>query len=74
MTAGTSKFKVGGAFWSRIASRQKIASIAPAAHSKRPTAEFDEELVKLEVNSTNYLSTAASSITSAIVDVPWEFM
>jgi hypothetical protein len=70
-TEGSSRFSVGGATWSRIASTLKIASTAPAAPRRWPVAL----LVELMVTSPTWLPisrvTAISSSSSPIgVEVP----
>ncbi len=66
---------VGGAIWSRIASTEKIASIAPAAPSRWPIADLVEDIVTLPAALPSRRSTAPSSISSPSgVEVPWALM
>ena len=52
----------------------KIASIAPAAPKRCPVADLVEDMVAFEAASPNIRSTAANSMTSAIVEVPCALM
>src|SRR6185369_14292398 len=70
-SSGSSRFSVGGTIWSRIARMQKIASTAPAPPSKCPIADLVLLIDAPCKSPPSTRLTAASSIVSAIVDVPW---
>jgi hypothetical protein len=65
---------VGGQIWSRSARMQKIASTAPAAPSKCPMLDLVEDITTFPAASPSIRSTAPSSITSAMVEVPCALM
>ena len=70
-TEGFSRFRVGGATWSRIASVQKIASTAPAAPSRCPIEDLVEDIVTRPAALPSSRVTAPSSISSPSgVEVP----
>jgi hypothetical protein len=70
-TEGLSRLIVGGAIWSRMASRQKIASPAPAAPSRWPTIDLVDDMVILPAALPARRCTAPSSISSPSgVEVP----
>ena len=70
-TDGLSRLSVGGATLSRMASTEKMASTAPAAPSRCPIADLVDDMASLPAALPNSRSTAASSISSPIVEVPW---
>jgi hypothetical protein len=73
-TDGLSRLMVGGTTPSRMASTQKIASTAPAAPSRWPTADLVDDMVSLDAELPTRRSTAFSSISSPRgVEVPWAF-
>jgi hypothetical protein len=75
VTEGLSRFKVGGAIWSRMARAVKAASIAPAAPSRWPVADLVDDMVALPAASPSMRSTAPSSISSPRgVEVPCALM
>ncbi len=69
-TSGLSRLSVGGTIWSRIASRQKIASTAPAAPSRWPIEDLVDDIDIFAAALPIKRSTAPSSMPSAMVDVP----
>src|SRR5437588_2026560 len=73
-TSGSSRLMVGGATWSRIARIEKIASTAPAAPSRWPMQDLVDDIEILPAALPTTRSTAASSIPSAMVEVPWALM
>ena len=73
-TEGLSRLRVGGATLSRMARSEKIASIAPAAPSRCPVAYFVDDIEIFPAALPATRSTACSSISSAIVDVPCALM
>ena len=74
-TEGLSRLIVGGAIWSRIASTENAASMAPAAPSRCPVADLVELMVALAAALPSRRSTAPSSISSPSgVEVPWALM
>src|SRR3712207_6327817 len=71
-TDGLSRLIVGGTMPSRMASTEKIASTAPAAPSKCPTADLVDDMVSLAAALPTMRSMAFSSISSPSgVEVPW---
>src|SRR5690606_14887720 len=74
-TEGLSRLMVGGATLSRMASSEKIASTAPAAPRRWPTADLVELITTLGAASPRRRVTAPSSISSPSgVEVPWALM
>ena len=70
---GVERFKVGGKIPCLIARIEKIASIAPAAPSRCPVADFVED-IGVFVSSPSYLFTDLTSISSPSgVEVPCAF-
>src|SRR6185503_12313941 len=72
-SSGSSRLSVGGTTWSRIARMQKIVSTAPAPPSRWPIADLVLLIDAPPRSSPSTRFTAASSIVSAIVEVPWAF-
>src|SRR5690606_23672594 len=68
--SGSSRLIVGGAIWSRMASTQKAASMAPAAPSRCPVIDLVEDMEAALAPSPRNRSTAPSSMPSAMVEVP----
>src|SRR5262245_8421114 len=58
LTEGVSRLSVGGATLSRMASTEKIASMAPAAPSRWPVADFVDDIASLPDALPNRRSTA----------------
>ena len=73
VTSGLSRLMVGGTMPSRMASRQKIASTEPAAPSRWPMDDLVEDMAVFAAASPSRRSTAASSMPSAMVEVPCAF-
>src|SRR5690606_38254883 len=72
--SGLSRLMVGGATLSRMASSEKIASAAPAAPSRWPIDDLVDDIEIFEAALPTRRSTAASSIVSAMVEVPCALM
>src|SRR5580704_4992832 len=74
-TEGLSRLMVGGATLSRMASKQKIDSTAPAAPSRWPIEDLVDDMEMPPAALPTRRSTALSSISSPSgVDVPWALM
>src|SRR3569623_63794 len=74
-TDGFSRFNVGGATLSRIASSEKIASTEPAAPSRCPMADFVDDIAAFGAASPSSRVTAPNSISSPSgVEVPCALM
>ena len=70
-TEGLSRLSVGGAMLSRMASTEKIASTAPAAPSRCPTADLVDDMASLPAALPNRRSTAAElDLVAHRVEVP----
>src|SRR5687768_2551678 len=71
---GLSRLSVGGTIWSRMARMQKMLSTAPAPPSRWPIADLVLLIDAPHRSSPNTRLAAASSIVSAIVEVPLALM